>query len=72
MGRTRQEGAQELLERFDLEEAAEARMDDVGVLRRWQAYVQIRLEHYPEEDLMETVDRLLAQEGAPAAMWSRS
>lgn len=48
VGRTRREVSKTLLERFDLADAAAAEMDRFGVTEPWQAYVQIRLEHYEE------------------------
>ena len=46
VGLSRQEIAQYLLERFDLEEAARSRMDAYNVANPWQAYVQIRMNMY--------------------------
>ncbi len=51
VGRSRQEVATALVERFGLEEAARARMAEFGVKAPWQAYVRVRLIVY---------DRLLA------------
>ena len=48
VGLSRREVAQTLLERFGLEEAARARMTDLGVDTPWQAFVQVRLRHYEE------------------------
>jgi len=48
VGRSRQEVAQYLLERFDLTAEAGARMRDLGVGTPWQAYVQVRLGIYEE------------------------
>ena len=39
------------MERFGLEEASRARMDDLGVSKPWQAYVQVRLAIF--EDLID-------------------
>lgn len=44
----RREVASALVEGFDLEEKAGARMDDLGVDTVWQAYVQVRLDYYEE------------------------
>lgn len=46
VGLSRREVAQGLLNRFDLQIPAEARMADFGVSAPWQAYVQIRLQIY--------------------------
>jgi len=46
VGRSRDEVAKFLLERFGLEEAARARMTEFGVSAPWQVYVQLRLRHY--------------------------
>ena len=46
VGLSRNEVAQTLVERFDLAEAARARMAEFGVSTPWQAYIQIRLGHY--------------------------
>jgi HAD superfamily hydrolase (TIGR01509 family) len=50
VGRSRREVAKFLVERFDLVEKAQARMDEFGVKTAWQAYVQVRLAIY--EDLL--------------------
>lgn len=46
VGLSRREVATTLLARFDLTEAADARRNEFGVDTAWQAYVQIRLQHY--------------------------
>lgn len=46
VGRSRQEVAVALIERFTLEEAARARMAEFGVSTPWQAFVQVRLRIY--------------------------
>ncbi len=46
VGRSRQEVAEALLERFGLREAARARVEQYGVHEPWQAFVQIRLGYY--------------------------
>jgi len=46
VGLPRWEVASALVERFGLEEAARARMDEFGVSTPWQAFVQVRLHHY--------------------------
>jgi beta-phosphoglucomutase len=46
VGLSRQEVARALVERFDLEEKAQARMAEFGVSAPWQAFVQVRLRHY--------------------------
>ena len=46
VGLSRQEVAVELMRRFRLEDEARARMEEFGVDRPWQAYVQIRLRIY--------------------------
>lgn len=48
VGRSRQEVAMALVDRFDLEPAAQARMAEFGVTSPWQAYVQMRLRIYEE------------------------
>jgi beta-phosphoglucomutase-like phosphatase (HAD superfamily) len=46
VGRSRQEVAKALMARFELEKAAEGRMQEFGVRTPWQAFIQIRLRHY--------------------------
>ena len=46
VGLPRREVARALVERFDLEDAAGARMDEFGLATAWQVLVQIRLRHY--------------------------
>lgn len=46
VGLSRREVAQGLMKRFDLESRAKARVDEFGVSAPWQAYVQVRLNHY--------------------------
>jgi beta-phosphoglucomutase len=46
VGRSRQEVATGLMQRFRLEEAARSRMAEFGVKTPWQAYVRIRLQIY--------------------------
>lgn len=46
VGLSRREVATALLERFDLGQEAAARMDEYGVARPWQTYVQVRLAIY--------------------------
>lgn len=48
VGRSRQEVAETLLQRFDLEETARAQMERYDVKKPWQAYVQRRMEIYEE------------------------
>jgi beta-phosphoglucomutase len=48
VGLSRQEVAVDLMRRFELEDAARARMAEFGVGTPWQAYVQIRLGIYEE------------------------
>src|ERR671912_848172 len=48
VGLSRQEVAVGLMRRFELEDAARARMAEFGVGTPWQAYVQIRLGLYEE------------------------
>ncbi len=48
VGRSRREVAQYLVDQFDLEQAAAARMDEFSVLTPWQAFVQLRLKIYGE------------------------
>ena len=46
VGLSRQEVAVGLMQRFGLEEAARARMEEYGVTKPWQAYVKVRLRIY--------------------------
>lgn len=46
VGLSRQEVAQTLIQRFDLEKAARERMSEFKVQTPWQAFVQIRLRFY--------------------------
>lgn len=46
VGRSRREVASFLVERFDLENSALERMAEFGVSTPWQAFVQVRLQHY--------------------------
>lgn len=50
VGQSRREVGKFLVERFDLVEKAQSRMDEFGVKTAWQAYVQVRLAIY--EDLL--------------------
>jgi len=58
VGLSRQEIAVGLLQRFRLEDAARAHMADFGVVKPWQAYVQIRLRIYAS--LLSDPERVLA------------
>ena len=58
VGLSRQEVAVGLMRRFGLEDAAQARMGELGVARPWQAYVRIRLRIY--EELLSDPDRVLS------------
>jgi HAD superfamily hydrolase (TIGR01509 family) len=60
VGLSRREVAQGLVERFDLEEAARARMAEFGVSEPWQAFVQVRLRYYAE--LLDDPDVLRASQ----------
>ena len=46
VGRSRREVAEYLVEKFDLQEKAAARMKEFSVSAPWQAFVQVRLQHY--------------------------
>lgn len=46
VGLSRRQVAQALVDRFDLETAAQGRMAEFGVSAPWQAFVQVRLGHY--------------------------
>ncbi len=46
VGRSRDEVALALMDRFELHEAAKARMHEFGVSAPWQVFVQLRLRHY--------------------------
>ncbi len=46
VGRSREEVAQTLLQRFNLEGAARARMAEFGVTDPWEAFAQLRLRYY--------------------------
>lgn len=48
VGLSRKEVAEGLIERFDLEEKAVKRLDEMGVETTWQAFVQIRLKYYDQ------------------------
>ena len=48
VGLSRQEVAEGLIKRFDLQEKSESRKDESGVSTAWQAYVQVRLKYYQE------------------------
>lgn len=46
VGLPRQKVAQALIERFDIEKASAARMNEFDVLTAWQAFVQVRMGFY--------------------------
>lgn len=46
VGLARQEVAQSLVKRFNLVEKAAGRMAEFGVSTPWQAFIQVRLQHY--------------------------
>jgi HAD superfamily hydrolase (TIGR01509 family) len=46
VGRSRDEVAVALMDRFALHEAAKARVDEFGVSAPWQVLIQLRLRHY--------------------------
>jgi phosphoglycolate phosphatase-like HAD superfamily hydrolase len=46
VGLARHEVAQYLVKEFNLEEKAAQRMGDFGVSTAWQAFIQVRLQHY--------------------------
>ena len=46
VGLPRSEVAQQLVDRFQLQEKAAERMSEYGVDTPWQAYIQVRLSHY--------------------------
>lgn len=46
VGLSRQEVAEALIRRFDLEETARSRMAEFGVGTPWQAFVQVRMRYY--------------------------
>jgi HAD superfamily hydrolase (TIGR01509 family) len=46
VGLSRHEVAQALVDNFDLEEKAAGRMAEFGVSTAWQAFIQVRLQHY--------------------------
>lgn len=48
VGRSRREVATFLVERFNLAERAQARLEEFGVKTAWQAYVQVRLGIYQD------------------------
>ena len=48
VGLPRREVALALMDRFGLEPAARARMDEFGVSAPWQAFVQVRLRYYDQ------------------------
>lgn len=51
VGLSRQEVAEQLIERFDLTDKAEKRMAEFGVDTVWEAFVQVRLRYY--NDMMD-------------------
>ena len=46
VGLSRQNVAQFLVDKFDLADKATARMSEFGVSTPWQAFIQVRLQHY--------------------------
>lgn len=56
VGLSRHEVAQTLVDRFDLNDIARQRMDELGVTTPWQAYVQVRLKIY--EDMLSDPDTI--------------
>lgn len=56
VGLSRREVAQALVERFDLEETARARIAEFGVSSPWQVFVQVRMRIY--EDMLANPDVL--------------
>ena len=46
LGSPRDRVAQDLVRRFDLQDVAEKRMQELGVRTPWQAFIQIRLRYY--------------------------
>ncbi|NIR47698.1 HAD family phosphatase [candidate division KSB1 bacterium] len=62
VGLSRHEVAQALMQRFELEDAARARMSEFDVNQPWQAYVQIRLRIYDE---MSTDPQILQEHACP-------
>jgi HAD superfamily hydrolase (TIGR01509 family) len=46
VGRSRHEVSQSLVKKFSLEEKAAERMGEFGVSTAWQAFIQVRLQHY--------------------------
>jgi len=59
VGHSRREVAQGVLQRFDLEEAARARMEDLGEDEPWKALVNIRVGMY--EEILGDDDLLIKQ-----------
>ena len=57
VGLPRQQVAQFLVERFDLDSAARLRLTEFGVDTPWQAFIQLRLRHY--EKMLENPDVIL-------------
>lgn len=60
VGLSRKEVATSLVAQFSLSDAAGARMTQFGVSTAWQAFIQIRLEHY--EDMLADPAVLLANQ----------
>lgn len=60
VGLPRREVAQALVDKFDLSARASDRMDEFGVSAAWQAFVQIRLQHY--ERMLQDSDLILSHE----------
>lgn len=48
VGKTREEVAQSLLEKFNLEEPAKKRMEEFNVQTPWEAFVKVRMNYYQD------------------------
>ncbi|MGB2897353.1 MAG: HAD family hydrolase, partial [Anaerolineales bacterium] len=60
VGLPRREVAQVLVDKFDLSARASERMKEFGVSAAWQAFVQVRLQHY--ERMLQDTDLILSHE----------
>ncbi|MCJ7825818.1 MAG: HAD family phosphatase [Anaerolineales bacterium] len=60
VGLPRREVAQALVEKFNLSARASDRMKEFGVSAPWQAFVQVRLQHY--ETMLQDSDLILSHE----------
>jgi len=72
VGRSRQEVAQHLLQRFALQDRAHEKMGELGVMTPWQAFIQLRLRIY--ESVLEDpamLNRYLCPYNLKLLKWAR-